>query len=360
MSIRKRVFKAVRRHDRLAKPAARAMYHLGLYDRKAVDEEAAALAGGRHGREISDLKRDIVLCQKCLRIDPHEYRLFGFEGRSEEERRQFIGFTERRDIVDELIRGRKSWRILLDKYKAYETFKAWYRRDAAEIDGEKSRPGFEAFAGKHRTFIVKPRDGEKGKDVSLITLEQGDLTGGKVFDELLSQGPWIAEEIVSQDPRMAAFHPASINTVRVMTYCEDDEVKVLFSLVRMGRGGAVVDNASAGGIIAAVDALTGEIVTPGFTETARETFAIHPDTGVPITGSRIPEWERLLGTVDEIARILPDQKLTGWDLALTDRGWAMIEGNHEASFTGYQLCTGQGVRPLIEKTVGEAVMTAVR
>lgn len=34
----------------------------------------------------------------------------------------------------------------------------------------------------------------------------------------------------------------------------------------------------------------------------------------------------------------------GWDLALTDNGWVLVEGNEKGMFIGFQLPTHQGFR----------------
>jgi len=76
----------------------------------------------------------------------------------------------------------------------------------------------------------------------------------------------------------------------------------------------------------------------------------HPDTGIQIIGAQIPKWEELLALVEELVKIIPEQKYVGWDLALTTNGWCMIEGNDRAMLTGVQMCEQRGIRQLINQT----------
>ena len=103
-------------------------------------------------------------------------------------------------------------------------------------------------------------DGSKGDGVAIHDKEGDGRDTRELFEELLRGKPLIIEELVVQDPRMAAFHPSSVNTMRVMTWYDGGEMTILYALVRMGRGGSVIDNASAGGVIAAVDRESGTIM----------------------------------------------------------------------------------------------------
>ena len=100
----------------------------------------------------------------------------------------------------------------------------------------------------------------------------------------------------------------------------------VFAVFRMGVGGTVVDNAGAGGIIAAVDPETGTVMSCGYREDGT-TDETDPDTGASIEGSSIPSWDELREMVEQLVQIMPEQPLVGWDLALTDAGWVMAEGN---------------------------------
>ena len=116
-----------------------------------------------------------------------------------------------------------------------------------------------------------------------------------------------------------------------MTFRTRDEAAILGAVFRIGRGDSVVDNAGSGGMIAEINPETGLVIGDAITE-AGEKFASHPDSGTRIEGAALPKWEELLELSKTLASMLPDQKYVGWDLALTDQGWVMVEANSRAQF----------------------------
>ena len=54
----------------------------------------------------------------------------------------------------------------------------------------------------------------------------------------------------------------------------------------------------------------------------------------------------------QLAQVIPSNRWTGWDLALTDDGWIMVEGNARAQF-GFQIADRTGFRAAIESYMKE-------
>ena len=61
---------------------------------------------------------------------------------------------------------------------------------------------------------------------------------------------------------------------------------------------------------------------------------IHPDTGVPISGT-IPYWEETICIVKEIASGMPQLQYFGFDVAITENGPKIIEVNVFPDYTKY-------------------------
>lgn len=150
----------------------------------------------------------------------------------------------------------------------------------------------------------------------------------KVFDKVVScGGNWVAEELIVQAEEMANWNMSSVNTVRLLSFCTDDGIKFTTSFIRTGRDGAVVDNGGAGGIFAAIDEDSGKIITDGFDEFAH-LYVCHPNSNIKYKGWQVPYWEELKETAIAVhSTVFPDMKYIGWDFALTEKGWVLIEGN---------------------------------
>ena len=164
----------------------------------------------------------------------------------------------------------------------------------------------------------------------------------------------VAEELIVQAPEMACFHPQSVNTVRFASFYDHDTFTRVMCVFRMGMDGNVVDNGGAGGICASVDPLTGVCVGPGTRENG-ERYQAHPNTGEQIVGFRIPHWEELIAIVEELVKVIPEQKYVGWDMALTEAGWMLVEANAWGQFEIGQMSDKQGLRDVISNTFGRVI-----
>lgn len=193
---------------------------------------------------------------------------------------------------------------------------------------------------------MKPLSECCGSGVELVRKGQTDASG---LLARLPEGGAVVEERILQSSEMAAFHPESLNTVRVPCVMCRDSVHVVTPFFRMGRGDSVVDNAGAGGIFASVDAATGMVTTDGFDEDGRS-YPFHPDTGVAVRGSRLPDWEGALDLVTKLMRLVPEDRYVGWDLAHTDKGWDVVEGNAQGQFV-MQFADKIGLRKQFEELI---------
>jgi hypothetical protein len=160
----------------------------------------------------------------------------------------------------------------------------------------------------------------------------------------------ILEELIIQVPEMAAFHPNSINAVRVPTIRIGNTVHVYHPWFKFGRGGNFLTSAVYGTLDAGIDPGTGKICTNGYSEND-ECFEKHPDTGVQIPGFQIPRWKDLAETVTTLALKLDTIHYVGWDMVLTESGWIIMEGNFTGDFM-WQLFENRGTKKEFEDLIG--------
>ncbi len=57
-------------------------------------------------------------------------------------------------------------------------------------------------------------------------------------------------------------------------------------------------------------------------------LSVHPDTGVEITGTKLPHWEYVTSKLLEVCREMAYIPYVGWDIVITERGFTVIEGNN--------------------------------
>lgn len=251
-----------------------------------------------------------------------------------------VGFYER-------VNTEAAGTLLCNKFSTYERFKEYYKRELCYVAGEKERDRrkFVDFARRNGRIVVKPIDANKGFGVRVVDVREMSVD---VIEQVLNGYPYgaVVESLIVQSDKLGAFHPQSVNTIRVNTIRYDDGVEVKWPCLRIGRGGSVVDNAGAGGVFAAIDETSG--VTLGVADEKGNDYTHHPDTGLPLVGFTIPEWDKVCSMAKELAMMIPENRFTGWDFALTEQGWLLVEGNYMPLII-WQIAAHKGIRPDFER-----------
>lgn len=286
-------------------------------------------------------------------IGCEEFLLFELAGKSEEEKASFLGEFNRAGIY-RLANRRRDLALFHDKWAVYRRFSDFYGREAILLRGRSDLPAFAAFLTRHGRAFIKPVTGSCGRGALLLSREEGDADA--LFARLLPSLPMICEEVILQHGATARFNPTSLNTLRLQTVCTAEGVRVFYPFLRMGRYGRVTDNGAAGGVIVPVDAESGALAAIGRDEAGRY-YTEHPDSGVPFAGAVLPRWEECLRLGERLARRIPTTRSVGWDLALSEEGWVMVEANARGQFIGQQLCDRRGKRRELLALCGKSLAT---
>lgn len=307
------------------------------------------------GKADAGLRRAVWRDAAVHLIDPDEYFLYDFQNLTDEGKHAFVGNREKEllcSLLNHLDSNHDAWKVFMDKWKTYERFRAYYKREAILITKPEDREAFLAFCRRHGSVIVKVTDSSQGRGI--FRVDDGEELD-KHFDEiekniLLKGKSAIVEERIIQSDTMASFNQSSVNTLRVVTFTLEQEPAFMYCFLRAGRQGAVVDNGGAGGLFLGVDPVTGVCISEGRDEHGHR-YARHPDSDVPFVGFQIPEWDKAVALAKELATVVPEQRYVGWDLAYTESGWIMIEGNSWSQFVGTQIPLKIGLRDVVEQTL---------
>lgn len=241
-----------------------------------------------------------------------------------------------------------------DKYLVYCDFKQFFGREACNVVQVSDKDSFFAFVKEKGAVLLKPLRGSLGDDV--IKFRESDIHGKRAFEKLLKKYPdgFIAEELIKQSEEMAKFNPTSVNTLRITTVRMDDRVYAE-AFLRVGRMFSVVDNVAKGGMVCSLNQQTGEITN--VTDEAGNVYLVHPDSGYKLAGNYVPRLNDALNMARTMANHIPNFRYIGWDLALTDNGWVLVELNAKANTYCIQLTMGRGIRKDFEsflKEIGES------
>ena len=226
-------------------------------------------------------------------------------------------------------------------------FAAYTKRDFI-VPAEAGYEATAAFLERHSVFMSKPYDGLAGHDVTKEYT--ADITDKKAFYDRAVENRLFFEELVRQHPDLNVLCPASVNTMRVMTFNDHGIPRILWMGLRVGNGVNAVDNFHAKGMGVNIDVETGKLCGDGIDKDLNH-FSEHPVTHVRYDGFQIPYFaeakEMVLKAALESDKIL----VVGWDVAISENGPVIIEGNRRPGFDLPQVLAGRGLREIVDSVL---------
>jgi len=254
------------------------------------------------------------------------------------------------------------WAITKDKFASYQILKEFYKRKVCGYnpspnqtvksfyDNYDWKSDVLEFIKSHTRFIIKPLAEACGMGVKILEKLPTD-DAELLLKQYIADYPkgFVLEELIHQHAALAKMHPSSVNTMMVNVFNSegyaDGRVEIQFPCFRVGRHGAVVDNAGSGGIMVAVDAKTGKMIAAADEE--GDFYKEHPESHIPFDGE-IPFWSDLIIAATNVSKAMPKLKIAGLDFALDrEKGWSLVEINVEP-YMIYQIATQKGIRDYMD------------
>jgi len=226
---------------------------------------------------------------------------------------------------------------------------------------------------KPETLVIKPAGGSMGRNVNVYRKVEyigSDINFYKVDGsrETISQVVEFArkasgskytpgvilEEKLEQHELLSEINRTSINTVRIVTLLDKkDHAGVYLSILRVGRFGSGVDNASQGGIIVGLNRLSGELGQGSFySKFNTGLLKKHPDSGIRFKGLKVPYWREIKDLCIQAAELTPFCRTVGWDVAVTPQGPVLVEGNSFWAMD-FQAQSGGFLQPEVRKILAD-------
>jgi Sugar-transfer associated ATP-grasp len=202
-----------------------------------------------------------------------------------------------------------------------------------------------------RDLFSKPSNGIKGKSVARWIFVGDDCyrgEDGSLFtqDQLLNHlsqlsrvEPYILQPKLANHSGIATLSSGGLCTARVITFRKfDGPAEYLIASFRMPSGNSPADNFSRRGLAAAIDEKAGRLhsavrMRP---DNPPAVFAVHPDTNGTIAGVRLPYWNETVQLCLRAQDIFSKFLCVGWDVAITEQGPLLLEGNYDWGTTVIQ------------------------
>jgi len=280
-------------------------------------------------------------------IVPQEYKMYRFYERSRWARAWFLSRC-RNDAICALFNPQQ-YRALFDNKNEFNRYFSEFIRREWLYAPDASDQQIEDFLRTQEQIIVKPHDASYG--IGVHKALYAEVTDMRAFCESARKERSLLEEIVKQHADLGSINPTSVNTIRINTVVDQEGVPhVLCAALRIGRGESIADNLHSGGIGARIDLDSGVLFTLAVGNDL-QTHVKHPISGVILPGFQIPHWEAAKEMVLCAAKMIPQTRWIGWDVAITETGPLLIEGNRQSNTDILQLPAQTGVYHILRRYV---------
>ena len=215
-------------------------------------------------------------------------------------------------------------------------FKAYTKRDFS-VPEEGKYSEFLEFINNHKVFMSKPYDGLGGADVKKEYSDQ--ITDKKAYFENAIKNRIFLEELVVQHPEMNKLCDKSVNTMRIMTFNDNGKPRIIWLGLRVGNGVNSIDNFHAQGMAVNIDINSGKLIGNAIDKDLNQ-YSVHPVTHTKFDGFQIPCFEEAKEMVLKASLESDKILVVGWDVAISDKGPVIIEGNRRPGFDIVQVLSG--------------------
>lgn len=258
-----------------------------------------------------------------------EYRLYRFYRMTPEEQRSFFVMALSKKLGHIYNKDRAFVRLVCNKAESDRRFAEYMGRPWC-VSNEMTFDEFREIFSETERVIYKPVSGNCGKGVCVYSLGNDNLE--EIYNELHGFPAGVVEQYLAQHHELSSLAPDSVNTIRVVTISSKDfpvndrgeHFDIAYAALRLGGKTSVVDNFHSGGMVAAVDIRTGQVVTDAV-DAKGKVYRQHPATGKTIKGFMIPMFRDVLELAESACSGI--EGYLGWDIAVTENGPVLIEVN---------------------------------
>lgn len=320
-------------------------YYLKDFDRTKFQKfEQEAL---RSGMTKTSLWADVLKASLTYNISLLDYFYFKFYKLSKAERETYAGTGYMYEY--QLKMNPKSERdVLEDKILFLAKFKEFVIRKSATIAELKNNQNKieELLHNPSGKLVAKGSKGQVGAEVKVI--DAANYKADSLLKFMDDNKFDLLEEYVVQHHDIMAMSPSGLNTIRIFTQIEEGKIHYLGARFRITIN-STVDNMAAGNPAAPIDLKTGIVNGEAvFSDITREPISVHPVTGVKIVGFQVPFWKETLEMMEKAVFVAPKNRSVGWDIAISENGPELIEGNHNWCKLLWQLPAQKGLKAEIE------------
>lgn len=268
--------------------------------------------------------KEIVKYMKKYEINLEDYLSFQFYDMKEEEVATFFTYHMNDKFIDKC--NDKSKKYIFNNKELFDIIFNDYLGRKWLATSSMTYEEFENFIKGKEFIFYKKLNGNRGIGAKKIDINQYNNDTKKLYKYIKKLDKGIIEEHIIAHKDINKICDSGLSTFRVLTLNKGGKCEILECVFMMANGGIVNCEVTGGGLTACVDIETG-IVETDAVDVNRNFYVMHPISGEQIKGFKIPYWNEVIKLVNKVYNKVPGINYIGWDIAITDNGPIVIEGN---------------------------------
>lgn len=268
--------------------------------------------------------REIFKYERKYQINLEDYLSFQFYNLEEQEVATFFTYQMNNKLVDQS--NKKNKKYIFNNKELFDIIfndylgRGWVSTESVSYEE------FVKFVGNKTLLFYKKLAGRRGigaKKIDVLSYN-GDLQ--KLYNDIKKLEKGILEEHIIAHKEINKICDTGLSTIRVVTLNQNGKCKILTSVFMISNGGIVNCEVTGGGLSACINVDTGVVETDAV-DLKRNFYEHHPISGQKIRDFQVPYWEEVIELVNKVYNKVPGINYVGWDIAITDNGPIIIEGN---------------------------------
>lgn len=296
---------------------------------KAIDKEKlnklASDIAKRNNKSVSYVKKDMIKNFIRYGIGYTDYLKGDYINLTSEQKKTYVTTKSFYKLLHYL-NNPKYDACMSDKLVFNKIFNDFLKREWIDLRIT-SLDDFKKFIKNKKTIFAKPPTDFGGHGIQKIVVK--DIKDvDKLYKELRSKKLNLIEDGIVQHKELDKLNPYAVNSFRIVTLVKDGKSYILANALRIN-----LDDNPAIGCSDAYMRLNekGEICSRVVDDVAN-VYTEHPMAKIKFDTVKVPYVKEAFEMAKKAALIVPEVRYVGWDIAISENGPVIMEGNEYPSY----------------------------
>lgn len=311
-------------------------YYLRVFKNASFKKlgEAVNAVHERSGKSKLAILLDMAWCTLRYGSGYYDYEIFAFYNLTAAQRKTYVTrFISKK--FNMFMNDVNYCHLFDNKDEFYALFSEFTGRSYLDMS-KASKEDLAAFVSGKDQIFCKLRDKTCGIGCERLNISDFESTDA-LYAYLKEKDFYTIEDVIKNHPAVSKLYANAVNSMRIITLLDDDQVPhCLYIVQKIGLNGSVIDNNC---MFSPVDVETGRIKYPAHSgdTTKGIIYTEHPNTHITIQGYELPYVKESVEMCFKAALKVPQVRYVGWDVAVTENGPIIIEGNTYCAHDFWQL-----------------------